>query len=385
MSRTIVGITGIRSEYDILYEPYRAISNHQELDLKIIVSGAHLSDSFGYTVKEIEADGFEIADRIQSLLDTDSRSGRIKSAAVQLQGLIQTLERVKPDFILVAGDREEVVVAALAGVYMEIPVAHLAGGDFGGKHVDDLVRDATTKLAHIHFPATEEHAKRIMSMKEEPWRIHCIGAPALDRFSHVEELSRKELGNRLDFDMTSGPVLLLIQHVLPAEWEEAEAQMRITMNAIAELGIKTLISYPNTDAGGREIIKVIDEFAPELPFVKTYKNLPRLEFVNLLRSIDVILGNSTTGIQEAPFLKLPAVNIGNRQRERQHGNNVIFVPNDVDAIKSAINTALYDEDFKKKVEQGPSPFGDGHASEKIAEILANVSINKDLIYKKIVY
>ncbi len=383
--RRIVVLTGIRSEYDILFSPMRAIQEHPNLELQVVVTGAHLAPSFGYTVQQIEEDGFPIADRIESLLDSDTASSRIKSAAIQLVGLVQTLERVEPDFLLVCGDREETIMGALAGAYMNIAVAHIAGGDIVVGNIDDSVRHAVTKLAHLHFTISEESAERVRKMGEESSRVHCVGNPALDRFRLLPSLTPEELSERLDFDLTTGPILLAIQHVISSEIEDAGRQMRITMDAIAELGYKTLISYPNSDAGSREIIRVIDEYAQQLSFVKTYRSLPRLEFVNLLKMVDVLIGNSSLGILEAPYLKLPVINVGNRQKKRQHAENVIYVPHDKESIKQAVQFALTDQEFREQIMSCSNLFGDGYAGEQIARVLADVQLGASLIIKDWAY
>ena len=379
--KRVAALTGIRSEYDILFSPLKAIQEHPDLDLQVIVAGAHLAPRFGMTIRLIEEDGFPIADRIESLLDSDTAGSRIKSAAIQLVGLVQALERIQPDFLLVCADREESIMGALAGAYMHVPVAHIAGGDLVVGNVDDSVRHAVTKLAHLHFTFSEESAERVRRMGEEPWRVHCSGNPALDRYRILRRLTRQELTERLGFDVTKGPVLLLIQHTISSEFEDSEHQMRVTMDAIEDLGYRTVVSYPNSDAGSRGMIRVIEEFAPKLPFVSVYRNLPRLEFVNLLQTVDVLVGNSSLGVLEAPFLKLPVVNIGNRQKKRQHAENVSFVPHDKQAIKTAINRALHEEAFRRQVQGCSCPFGDGYAGERIAHVIASTPVDEKLLVK----
>lgn len=191
MKRKVLAVTGIRSEYDILFSPMKAIYDHPDLELQVLVTGAHLAPRFGGTVRQIEEDGFPIVECLESLLDSDTASSRIKSAAIQLMGLIQALVRLKPDFLLVCGDREEAIMGAVAGAYMNIAVAHIGGGDLVIGNVDDSVRHAVTKLAHLHFTFTKESAERILRMGEEPWRVHCVGNPGLDRFRILSRLTRK--------------------------------------------------------------------------------------------------------------------------------------------------------------------------------------------------
>lgn len=382
--RKIAVVTGIRSEYNLLYPIMKAIDEHPGLELNLIVTGAHLADSYGYTVREIEEDGFTISERIESLLDANSASSRVKSAAVQLAGLVQAFTHLNPDIAIAPFDREEAITVALAGVYMNIPIAHVGGGDRTFGNADDYVRHAVTKLAHIHFATTQKSAERIIRMDEEPWRVHCVGNPGLDKYVFTPHLSTEELGKRLNFDIRQKPLLLLIHHPITTEIDEASIQMEVTMQAIKELGYTTVVIYPNSDPGGREMIKVIENYARELDFIKTFKNLPRNEFVNLMRTCDVLVGNSSCGILEAPFLKLPVVNIGIRQQDREHAGNVIFVSHDKDAITKAIAKALSSE-FRKEVARCLNPYGDGKAGDRIVKVLNEVALDDKLLQKKITY
>lgn len=382
--KRIAIVTGIRSEYNLLYPIMKAINEHPDLELNLIVTGAHLTDSYGYTVKEIEADGFRIAERVESLLDANSASSRVKSLAIQLTGLVQMFTRLSPDIAVAPFDREEAIVVALAGVYMNIPVAHIGAGDKTFGNADDYVRHAVTKLAHIHFAATPKSAERIIKMGEEPWRVHCVGNPGLDKYVLTQHISKQELSRRLDFDVTQKPLLLLIHNPMTTEIAQARMQMEIVMQAIRESGYQTIVIYPNSDPGGREMIKVIENYAKELDSIKTFKNLARDEFVNLMRTCDVLVGNSSCGIMEAPFLKLPVVNIGIRQQEREHTDNVIFVPHDKEAIEEGIRTALSPE-FKPRVRNCVNPYGDGKTGPRIAEVLAKIEITTKLLQKRITY
>ena len=363
----------------------KAIEEHPDLELSLVVTGAHLSDTYGHTIEEIEKDRFEIAEQIESLLDANSASSRIKSAAIQLMGLVQTFTRLKPDIVIAPFDREEAINVALAGTYMNIPIAHVGGGDRVVGNVDDYVRHAVSKLAHVHFSTTQKNAERLIKMGEEPWRVHCVGNTGLDNYLLTDYISPQELSKKMDFDVTEKPLILLIQHPVSTEIEECKIQMEITMESIKDLGYKTVVIYPNSDGGGRNMIKVIDKYSSELDFIKAFKNLSRDIFVNLMKICDVLVGNSSCGITEAPFIKLPVINIGTREREREHAENVIFVPNDKEAIKDAIKKALYDEDFKRKVKNCKNPYGDGKAGILIADILSKIKADKKLLQKRLTY
>ncbi len=379
----ILFITGIRSEYDILFPVLSAIGRLGKMETGLVISGAHLSELYGHTADLTELDGFHIVARIESLLNSDTAGARVKSAAIQLLSLVDVVADYDPDIVVAVGDREEALTIATAGAYMGIAVAHIGGGDFAEDgNVDNLIRDAVSKMAHIHFAATKNSAERLMRLGEEAWRIHTVGAPGIDRFMRTPVLSRKEIGDFLDFDITQAPILLVIQHSISTEIQQADQQMRLTLEAVSGLGVRTLVSYPNSDAGSQQIIKTIKEFESKHPQLKSYRNLPRDIFVNLLKSIDVLVGNSSCGIIEAPVIKLPVVNIGKRQVGREHAENVLFVDHNVKKIQEAIKIALHDQSFRSAVQHCQNPYGDGNAGESIAEILCTTPIDERLLMKR---
>lgn len=383
--KKILAITGIRSEYFILQPIFDEIVKREDLTLKVVVTGTHLSPTFGQTYKIIENDGYDIV-KLETLLSTDSLAGRSKSLGIQIMGLTDIVTTENPDWLLVLGDREESIATAIIGTYMNIPVAHICGGDRVVGNIDDSVRHAVTKLAHLHFPTTKENGERILKMGEEPWRVHITGNPALDSIRKQPDLSynyiNKELGTNLSSDK---PFILLIKHPLSSEVEDAAYQMKVTLEALVELGYDTIITYPNSDSGSYEMIKVIDEYKESYDFIKAFKTLPRDIFVNLQRKASLLLGNSSSGILEAPFLKLPVINVGNRQKQRQHSENIIFVPYNKDLIVNAINRSINDSDFKQICRNCSNPYGDGYSSERIARIIAETKIDKELVNKQIVY
>lgn len=383
--KKILAVTGIRSEYFILQPVFEEIIKRDDLDLKVVVTGAHLSPIYGNTYKIIENDGFEII-KLETLLSSDSLAGRSKSLGIQIMGLTDIVSAEKPDWLLVLGDREESIGTALVGTYMNIPVAHICGGDRVVGNIDDSVRHAVTKLAHLHFPTTKENGDRILKMGEEPWRVHVVGNPALDSIRKQPELSYDYLNQKLGTKLNEKePFILLIKHPLSSEYEKSKEQMRITLEAVAELKIKTIVIYPNSDAGSFGMINVINDFVKKYEFIKAFKTLPRDIFVNLQRKASVLLGNSSSGILEAPFLKLPVINVGNRQKQRQHAENIIFVPHDKELIKSAIKRALSDQSFIEMCRNCSNPYGDGYSGERIARIIAETKIDDKLINKQIVY
>lgn len=384
--RNILAVTGTRAEYDLMYPTFKALDEHPKISLSLVVTGAHLSKNYGHTVDQVEKDGFTIAEKIESLIDGDTHSARLKSAAVQLIGLAQTIMRLQPDLLLIFGDREETLTTATCGTYLNIPIAHISGGDRVVGNVDDQVRHAVTKLAHLHFATSESSKERILKLGEQDFRVFFSGNPGIDRIAQTPELSKQDLLKHFHFPAQNidKPLLVVVQHVISTEVEHAYAQIKATMESIKELGINTIMSYPNSDAGSRDIIKCIEEYK-DLPNLRVEKFIPRLEFINALRHADCLLGNSSLGLLEAPFLKLPVVNVGNRQKERMHAGNVEFVPHDITAIKAAVHKAISDSDYRKHIEALECPFGNGDASDKIVDVLANVRLDDKLLIKDITY
>jgi len=385
--RTILFVTAIRSEYDILFSVMRAVQAHPDLELKVIVTGAHLSPMYGYTVLEIEKDGFPIAARIESLLNSDSYAGRVKSAAIQLIGFVDIFSQTQPDFVIAPMDREEAITVAIAGAYLNIPVVHIGGGDTAANgHIDNSVRHAVTKLSHLHMVTTNRSRDRVIALGEETWRVHVVGAPGLDRLQSTPDMPAEKLWKNVGFDPDGQPCIVVIQHPTFPDIEKADQQMRITLQAVIDAQFPAFVSYPNTDAGSQKVIAVIDEFKRRYPpFIHKYKNISRLEFVNLLRRAHVLVGNSSCGIIEAPLLKLPVVNVGERQVGRENAENVLFVDHDRDQIESAIRKAVFDNEYRRYVAHCTNPYGDGHAGEKIAKLLAEIPLSNQLTEKMITF
>ncbi|KEH98042.1 UDP-N-acetylglucosamine 2-epimerase [Clostridium massiliodielmoense] len=382
MKRKIAVITGTRADYGIYYSVLKEIENHKDLELSLIVCGMHLSPEFGMTIEEIQKDGFKIDDKIDTILSSDSGSAMAKSIGITLMGLTQSLERINPDILLILGDRGEMIAGALAAVHMNIPVAHIHGGEVTGT-VDESIRHSITKLAHIHFPANEDSKERIIKMGEEAKNVYVVGAPGIDYIKNTKYLTREEVLKR--FNLRDDKIFMMTQHPVTTEKHMVSNQIEETLSAVAKIGIQTVISYPNSDNGGREIIKVIEKYREKYNFLKVFKNLSQVEYLSLLNTADVMIGNSSSGIIEAPSFKLPVVNIGTRQQGRLRACNIVDVSYSKKEILEAINKVLYDEEFRKNLEKCENPYGDGQAGTRIAEILSKVQINSGLIQKRITY
>jgi len=307
-----------------------------------------------------------------------------KSLGIGTASVAEAFESLDPDIVLLLGDRDEALAGALAAAHMNIPVAHIHGGDaMEGAVIDDSIRHAITKFAHIHFPASEKSAERIRKLGEEEWRITVSGAPGLDDVLAGEYEPPQEVVDRYDLN-TDKPLVLLVQHPVTTESEKAGRQMAATLDALDSFDIQTVIIYPNSDAGGEEIIDEIDSrsFGDD---VKTFQSLPRREYLGLMAAADVLIGNSSSGIIEAPSFGLPVVDIGPRQKGRERAENTVSVPHQTAAIHEAIEQCLNDETFRLQVDQCENPYDYNGAGDRICKTLANIDISDTLLKKKLTY
>lgn len=380
--KRVAAITGTRAEYGILKSVLKEIKANPKLELSLIVVGMHLATEFGYTIKEIEKDGFPIDAKIDILHREDTGAAMAKSIGECIAQLASSMEKIRPDILLVLGDRSEMLAGAIVATYMSVLIAHIHGGDISG-NVDEPVRHAITKLAHIHFPATKESADRIVKMGEEPWRVHVVGAPGLDLALDKKLPEKRELVIKYGIDL-SKPILLVVQHSIVNEASKASSQIRETLDAIVESGYQTILIYPNADAGGRKMIEVIREYE-KYPFIRTFKSIVHEEYLGLMKLASVMVGNSSSGIIEAPCFGLPVVNVGTRQIGRQRAENIVDVGYDHEQIKKAIAKALFDEEFKEKARNFKNFYGDGKAGKRIASILGDLKINRKLLEKRMTY
>ena len=383
--RKILFTTGIRSDFFIQEPIWQAVSHHPQLKCLVVVTGAHLSKRLGMTINDIRKKKYKIVGTIDNLVLSDRLSARVKGAARQLDKMINIFEKVKPDIVVAPYDREEAITVALAGAYMNIPVAHLGAGENTYVNVDALIRHSTTKLSHIIFTSTKENAERVIKMGEEKRRVFHVGSPAVDRFTRVPRLSRKAIGQYFKLNIDDQPLMVNLQHPVSHEVKKSQKNLKVTLSAIDQLNYPTVIIYPNSDPGRNVMVQTIQQYPFHNRQIRKAKNIPEYYFVNLMRHADVLIGNSSMGIVEAPALKLPVVNVGKRQTGREHAENVIFVSHNKKRILSAINKCLLDENFKRKVKNCHNPYGSGHSAQKIANILAKISINEKLLNKRMTY
>jgi UDP-N-acetylglucosamine 2-epimerase (non-hydrolysing)/GDP/UDP-N,N'-diacetylbacillosamine 2-epimerase (hydrolysing) len=372
--RKILAITGIRSDYDLMSGLYRKLHQDTEIDLRLLVGGAHMSKTYGHTIDQIRSDGFTILHAIESLIDSDSPASRLKTASIMLQGAVDCVANWQPDIIIYAGDREEVWIGAMLGTYLEIPTVHFYGGDHTGTgHVDNPVRHAVSKLSTAHAVTIEEHRQRLISMGEPDSRIRVIGNISLDNFVHHQALSRHELERQTGLPISMAHYALVLFHPDPSEKGSAAEIFERILRSMKELGIAGCVGYPNTDPSNRDIIEVIERYRSDSDFF-FYRNMEREQFISMYKHADFIIGNSSSGILEAASIPIPAINVGLRQRGRLAGDNVIFCGSEGRDIKEAIVSAL-SPTFRERVKAVRNPYGDGNSAEQAYRMLKQTNFS----------
>ena len=379
--RKILYISGTRADYGLMRRTLFCIKRHPKLEVEIAVTGMHLMQEFGKTIVEIKKDRFKIHE-LKAIYRYSNQESMANFIGEVVLKLTKKIKKIKPNAILILGDRAEMLAAAIVGAYLTIPVAHIHGGDVTST-VDEISRHAVTKLSHLHLVATPKAAERVIKLGEDPWRVRVVGAPGLDDILNGRLFSKGEIARRYNVDL-SKPVLLIIQHSVTAQVEDAPKQMKKTMETIKELGYQAVVIYPNADAGGRKMIEVIERYR-KVPFIQIHKALPCKDYLSLMQLSCALIGNSSSGIIEAPSFHLPAVNIGTRQEGRERSENIIDVDYDKKQIKKAIEKAIYDKKFKEKIKKFKNVYGDGKANERIVRELNSVKIDEKLLHKKIAY
>jgi UDP-hydrolysing UDP-N-acetyl-D-glucosamine 2-epimerase len=377
--RTIAVVTTSRADYSHLYWPLHDLAAHPDVELKLIVLGAHLSPEFGSTVKEIQADGFAIHAQVECLLSSDTDVGMAKTIGVAVLSLADTLGALRPDLLLLIADRYEMLAPISVALALRIPVAHIEGGEISEGAIDDAVRNALTKMSHIHFTSTQTARARVIAMGEEAWRVHRAGAPSIDHLVRNELYSREELEKRLGVDLREPPVVIAYHPVTILRDTLAESEALFA--ALDQTEGPLIFCYPNSDAGCRELIEHTHAFLQKRGSGTLFTNLPVLEYWSLLRCADVMIGNSSSGIMETGSFALPIVNVGMRQQGRERARNVIDVAPETAAILSGVKKARSAE-FRESLRGMVNPYGDGTAAKKIVEVLTTVPLNQELLIKK---
>ena len=390
--KKIAVFTGNRAEYGLQYPVLKAIEKHPNLDYQLMVSGAHLDDNFGNTKNEIINDGFKISSEINIHLDETKKFATPQAIGSGVIEISKELDRLQPDIFVVYADRFEGFAAVIASTQMNIPTAHIEGGDITeGGALDDSVRHAMTKLSHFHFTTNQQATNRILAMGEAAWRVQTVGFPAIDLIQEGNFAKDEEIQEFFNFDLNR-PIVLFTQHSVTTEFEKATKQLASSLEALSSLDddIQIIVTYPNNDAGGQSIIDFITNYfhSANKRNIQVHSSLGRYLYHGVLAlSQDsnkriCCAGNSSSGIKETPVFSCPTVNIGSRQLNRLRGENVIDADYDKNEILNAINTCLFDEKFRDVVNNCENPYGLGDAGKKIAHFLANLKLDKEKVLRK---
>jgi UDP-hydrolysing UDP-N-acetyl-D-glucosamine 2-epimerase len=381
--RAVCVVVGSRANYSSIKSAMRAIREHPELRLQLVVGASALLDRYGTVLDLIERDGFEPDERVFMLIEGETPSTMAKSTGLGLLELPTAFERLRPDVVVTVGDRFETMATALAASYMNIPLAHTMGGEVSG-NIDESIRHAVTKFAHLHFPACSDAAERIIRMGEHPDTVHVVGCPRMDLVAEVLADGRDGLSDLFDVGVggrfsLDEPFLIVSQHPVTTEYGHGVGQITETLRAVQELELPAIVLWPNADAGSEHVAAGIRRFREHNDDTKLhfFKNLPTGDYVKLMARTACLVGNSSSAIREGSFIGTPAVNIGPRQEGRQRGSNVLDVDYDRGQVADAV---------RQQIEHGPYDrepiYGDGRAGERIAAVLAEreVSIHKRMTY-----
>ena len=375
--RKVCVVTGSRAEYGMLYWPMKEIQGDTDLQLQVIATGMHLSPEFGLTYQAIEADGFTIDAKVEMLLSSDTPVGIAKSIGLGVIGFADALDRLRPDILLVLGDRYEILAAAQAALVARIPVAHIAGGDVTEGAFDEAIRHSITKMSHVHFVTNEAAARRVAQLGENPAQIFNVGNPGLDFIKRMTLLSRAELEQSLDFRFQEKNLLITF-HPVTLENASAETQFQELLHALDKLGgqVGILFTKPNADTDGRVITHLMDSYVARHPNARAYHSLGQQRYLSAMSQVDAVVGNSSSGLYEAPSFCKPTVNIGDRQKGRLQASSVINCTPDAQAIEQAVLLAL-SADCSGAV----NPYGDGESAVRIKDHLKQLADPSALLKK----
>ena len=377
MSRKICVITGTRADYGLLYWLMKKIQEDHDLELQIIATGMHLSPEFGLTYQVIEQDGFRINAKVEMLLSSDTPVGLAKSIGLAVIGFADALDRLRPDIIVILGDRYEMLAASQSALVARIPVAHIAGGDTTEGAFDEAIRHSITKMAHLHFVTNAIAARRVRQLGENPKHIYNFGSPCIDQIQQLQLLSREELEKFLGYKFKQKNILITF-HPVTLDIQPTSIQFQEILNALDKLGseIGLIFTKPNSDTDGRIILQMIDDYVGSHNNSVAFMSLGQLRYLSTIQQVDIVLGNSSSGIYEVPYFKKPTVNIGDRQKGRLQAGSIINCQPVSSSIVEAINEA-----FIKDCSQTANFYGDGDSSIKILQILKQVSEPKNLLKK----
>lgn len=377
MKRKICVVTGSRAEYGLLYWIMKEIQAEPKFVLQLLVTGMHLSPEFGLTYKVIEEDGFFINEKVEMLLSSDTPVGTAKSIGLATIGFAESLDRLKPDLLMVLGDRFEILAAVQVALVAKIPVAHIAGGDTTEGAFDEAIRHSITKMSHLHFVTNDIAARRVRQLGENPDCIFNVGSPGIDHIKRLKILGREELERELGFRLMEKNLLITF-HPATLELQPAAGQFQELLNALDIIGheVGMIFTKPNADNEGRAIINMIDSYVADRPNTKSYTSLGQRLYLNTIAHMDAVVGNSSSGLYEVPSFKKPTVNIGERQKGRLRASSVI----DCGPLAGAIAQAIRDA-FEMDCSGTVNPYGDGNASGRVVSILRGIRDWSSLLKK----
>jgi len=376
--RKICIVTGTRAEYGLLYRLMRNIAEDEQLQLQLVITGMHLSPEFGLTYREIETDGFMIDAKVEMLLSSDTPVGIAKSMGMGIIGFADVLDRLQPDFIVVLGDRYEILAAAQAAMAARIPIAHIAGGDTTEGAFDEAIRHSITKMSHLHFVTNEISAKRVKQMGENPEHVFCVGSPSIDQIKSLKLFTKEELEKELNFTFRSRNILVTF-HPATLDQQNPAEQFQEILDGLESFGedLGIIFTKPNSDTYGRTLIQMIDEYVAKHPrHTCAYTNLGQKRYFSVIEQMDAVLGNSSSGIYEVPSFKKVTINVGERQKGRIQVASIINCLPEKKAVIDAIKHS-----FTIDCSDVVNPYGDGTSSKKILSILKS-DFNRNELIKK---
>lgn len=380
--KKIAVFTGTRAEYGLLYWLMKEIEGDDSLELQLIVSGMHLSPEFGYTLESIEGDGFQVSEKVEMLLSSSTDVGVVKSIGLGVIGFADALDRLRPDCLVILGDRFEALAVAQAAMIMQIPIAHLHGGELTEGLIDEAIRHSITKMAQLHFTSAEVYRNRVIQLGESPDRVFNVGAPAIENIRRIKLLTQTELETSLQFELGSQP-LLITYHPVTLKTGGGVRSLKNLLSSLERVAPdrKLVITFPNADTHGRELIEVLQEYASRnAEQVLLTQSLGQLRYLSLMKISGAVVGNSSSGLLEAPAFGVPTVDIGIRQKGRFKPDSVIESGDEISEISAALSVAL-SEAHRNSSCIAVNPYGDGHVSEKIIPVLKSKDL-KSLVLKK---
>ncbi len=375
--KKILVISGSRGEYGYI-RPFLkyAFSDQSKLICDVLVTNMHLLDKHGLSIEEFEKDNIPVKYKIENTLDGNTSTGMLKSLFIFGLSLSDILKNENYDILLLAGDRGEQLISAITGFHLNIPVYHIQAGERSG-HVDGMSRHAIARFSHVHLAANEDAAARLEKFGEEPFRIHNIGAPQIDELISIESSIDLNLFRELNIDGNED-YILFVYHPVSEDYIDNKLGCKNALKEIIKLNLKVIVIYPNSDAGSKTIIQEIESYSSNL--IRRFRNLDRKKYLYLLKNCKFIIGNSSSGIIEAPFYQVPCINIGRRQNGRYKGTNVVDCDSSAISIKKSIEKVL-GSSFINELKNCNSPYGDGHSTQKLIQLLINHETTQKLIVK----